>query len=71
MTSTSTVGYTGFPAFSQLHCSGSLLTGATSGHDTRVHYLRTVIVPELPISLWGVDHIFIRRLQRRSSAYGL
>ena len=44
--------------------------GQSTGHEP-VENLRTVIVPELPISLWGVDHIFFRRLQRRSPAYGL
>jgi hypothetical protein len=37
----------------------------------RLTYLRTVIVHGSPMSPWGVDHIFIPRLQRGSSAYGL
>jgi hypothetical protein len=40
--------------------------------DKEFRYLRTVIVQNgFHISLCGLDHIFIRRLQRRSSAYGL
>ncbi len=37
-------GYSGFPAFSQLHFSGSLLEGAVPGARPGCRYLRTVIV---------------------------
>ncbi len=39
-----TAGYTGFPANSQLLYTRSLSQGAGPGHESRVFYLRTVIV---------------------------
>jgi hypothetical protein len=68
----STVGYSGFPAFSQLHSLSLLTGGATTPAAHGVFYLRTVIVrSSFPTSLQGPDHLFIPLLQRGSSAYGL
>ena len=74
MTAMSTAGYSGFPAYSQLHFPRSLLEGAVPGHESGTSTLGTFVTTQSflcvgqVISAWlcmspcRSDYIFNARL---------
>ncbi len=52
VTAMSTAGYSGFPAYSQLHFPRSLLGGAVPGHESGASTLGTFVTPKWRSPFW-------------------